>query len=270
MLFSIAAFAADPVPAEKMVAWEKNVADFVPVAPGEHPRLLFRKADLPGLKARAETPEGKAILARLRETLGGGEEMPKILNPAKESYSSDSASSPELKQEGAYTIGHAAGFGFLYQLTGDKKYADLSRQCVEIAMKGQRDRDDRYSLIGYADDAQLRAAPTLGIYAMAYDFCYDAWPEDFRKSFIDTLMNANAEKGCDLKTMAIKPRHMPTSNHWGAEIGGISLALLAINGDPGVDQKFIDKALPLTEKNLEKLFTQGWGDGGWFAESTGP
>jgi len=264
-----AAADTDTKPA-RVANWVKPVPGWVPVKPGEHPRLLFRKSDLPGLKKRAQTPEGKAIIMRLKETLGGGEAMPTIFNPAKTSYNSDSASSPELKKEGAYTIGHAAGFGFLYQLTGDKKYADLSRQCVELAMKGQRDRDDRYSLIGYANDAQLRAAPTLGTYAMAYDFCYDAWPEDFRKQFVETLMTANADMGCDLKSMAIKPRHMPTSNHWGSEIGGIALSLLAINGDPGVDQAFVDKALPITEKNLEKLFVEAWGGAGWFSESTGP
>ena len=38
--------------------------------PGEHPRLFFRKADLAMIRQRADTPEGKAIVARLRETLG--------------------------------------------------------------------------------------------------------------------------------------------------------------------------------------------------------
>ncbi len=50
--------------------------------PGEHPRLLFRKSELPALRARAETPEGRAILARLRELLGNnGESSPTVFNP---------------------------------------------------------------------------------------------------------------------------------------------------------------------------------------------
>ena len=47
---------------------------FKAVQPGEHPRLLlFRKADLPKLREGAKTPEGQAILKRLRWTLNGGD-----------------------------------------------------------------------------------------------------------------------------------------------------------------------------------------------------
>ncbi len=34
--------------------------------PGEHPRLFFRKADLPALRQRAQTPEGKALIERCK------------------------------------------------------------------------------------------------------------------------------------------------------------------------------------------------------------
>jgi hypothetical protein len=37
------------------------VEGFKALEPGEHPRLFFRKADLPELRKRAETPEGKAV-----------------------------------------------------------------------------------------------------------------------------------------------------------------------------------------------------------------
>ena len=46
-------------------AWPGAVTGHKPPLPGEHPRLAFRKADIPLLRQRAaETPEGKAILAR--------------------------------------------------------------------------------------------------------------------------------------------------------------------------------------------------------------
>lgn len=266
----LAGEAASAAAAKAGGGWVEPVPGWVPVQPGEHPRLLFRKGDVAALRARARTPDGQAILARLRATLGGGEALPTIRNPAKTAYSSDSSSSPLLRREGAYTISHAAGFGFLYQITGDATYADLAKQCVELAMAGQRDRDDRYALVGYGDDSHLRAAPTYGMYALAYDLCYDAWGEEFRRRVVETLCTANTASGSDLKRIALKPNHMPTSNHWGAQVGGAALALLALHGDPGVDQAFIDAALPLTETRLEALFTQGWGDAGWFAESTGP
>jgi hypothetical protein len=67
--------------------WPADVPGFVKPQPGEHPRLLFRKADLQALKQKAETPEGKAILKRLRTTLGkNGEEFPDIFSGATKGY----------------------------------------------------------------------------------------------------------------------------------------------------------------------------------------
>lgn len=142
-----------------------------PFEPGEHPRLFFRKADLPELKRRAATPEGQQIIKRLRELLNGtdGESMPKQFNPAKQAYEKNNFKA----KTGAYTISHAAGFGFLYQLTGDRKYADLGRQCMELAWSGQRSSDDRYSWV--APGGELRAGPSVAWHAVAYDLCYDGW-----------------------------------------------------------------------------------------------
>ena len=42
------------------------VAEFVPPKPGEHPRLLIRKQQLPALRKKAETPWGKQRMAELR------------------------------------------------------------------------------------------------------------------------------------------------------------------------------------------------------------
>lgn len=265
-------------------SWAKPVAGWVPVQPGEHPRLFFRKSDLPALRARMETPEGRAILARLRATLGGGEAMPTIYNPATRAYSRGSYSAQILKQEGAYTISHAAGFGFLYQLTGDAKYADLARQCVEKAIAGQRDRDDRYSLV--APGGQLRAGPSLGWYALAYDLCYDGWPADFRATVLTTLMTVNdAAHGkalqqadptskrmsaMDLGVLALRPKHMPASNHYGSIVGGAILTLLAIKGDPGADAALVDEGLAKSEQRIVGLFTTGFGDAGYYAEGPGP
>jgi hypothetical protein len=42
-----------------------------PLAAGEHPRLVFRRSDVPGLRSRADTPEGRVIVARMNELLEG-------------------------------------------------------------------------------------------------------------------------------------------------------------------------------------------------------
>jgi hypothetical protein len=267
-----------------VVSWVKPVSGWVPVKPGEHPRLFFRKSDLPALRARMQTPEGKAILARLRATLGGGEAMPTIYSPATVPYARGGSQSIILKQEGAYTISHAAGFGFLYQLTGQTKYADLARQCVEKAIAGQRDRDDRYSLV--LPGGQLRAGPSLAWYAAAYDLCYDAWPADFRQQVASALLTFNDKQHMkdlakanpqikdtapmDLFTMSTKPRHSAASNHFGSIVGGTAIALLALQGDPGVDPAMVETGLANCERRILQIFTTGFGDAGWFAEGPGP
>ena len=131
---------------KKEAPWPASVKGFVAPKAGEHPRLFFRKSELPRIKKRAETAEGKAIVKRLRFLLNGGdgESMPAIFNKSGKAYEGKTKEPPVGK---TYTLWHGAGFGMLYQLTGDKKYADLGRQCVEKALSGQRDRDDRYSWV---------------------------------------------------------------------------------------------------------------------------
>ena len=53
--------------------WYARVENYLPLEPGEHPRLLFRKSDIPALREHMKTPEGQAILTRLRYLLDGAE-----------------------------------------------------------------------------------------------------------------------------------------------------------------------------------------------------
>ncbi len=243
-----------------------------PVAPGEHPRLFFRKADLPAIRKRAETPEGKEIVARLRFALGGGEAMPTSISKLQ----GDSGGTPgELTKwpAGSFTMTHGAGFGFLYQLTGDKKYADLARQCVELMFAGTRDIDNRYAWI--KPSSSMRGGFALMGVAMAYDFCYEAWDPAFRQKVAKELVDF--EQGTDKKTRssrssfkmyALTPWMGPHSNHYGPQIGGAGITALAVMGDPGVEdmQQYLDGV----HSSTIKLLTEGHGDTAYFQEGLGP
>jgi len=253
--------------------WFLQVKDFKPVQPGEHPRLFFRKGDLPELKRRSETPEGKKIMARLRQLLNGsdGESMPTSYNPATQAYEKNNFKA----RSGAYSISHAAGYGFLYQITGDRKYADFARQCVEKAFAGQRCFDDRYSWV--APGGELRAGPSVGWTAVAYDLCYDAWDADFRQKVALAIQNYSDQKGGEwnnpegitLRKMVLTPKQGPGSNHFGAVGGGCGLAVLAIKGDPGSDKELLDRYSEALEKQVVRHVTAGWGDGGYYKEGWG-
>ena len=249
----------------------RDVEGFTAPASGEHPRLFFRKADLADLRKKAATPHGQAIVKRLRFLLDGGDGtgFPTELNPNRGKQPDGSGKFNEQSPEGkTYTMFHGAGYGMLYQLTGEKKYADLGRKAVELALEGQRDRDNRYS---FRDPTgALRSGPSLGAIAIAYDLNYEGWDDAFRKKVCEAIESYNEGRNLSLEELARGSRHNPGSNHWGPQIGGAALALLAIRNDPGVDNAKIDKLLDTNAKAIVKQMTEGWGDHGWFAEGDGP
>jgi hypothetical protein len=102
---------AGRIPAEQPAPWPADVSNFQAPAPGEHPRLLFRKSDLPALRDKAKTPEGQAILIRLRKCLNGGdgESMTTSFNPEVGPIKSDgSGPFAEKAPLGTYTFSHLA------------------------------------------------------------------------------------------------------------------------------------------------------------------
>lgn len=258
--------------AEAPEPWYTPVEGFKPPAPGEHPRLLFRKDDIPVLRRRAETSEGRKMVALLRLYLGNdGERLPDVYN--ENPTVNIGAKGPEQLPIGAFTMGHPAGYGYLYVLTGDKKYADLSRQAVEKIFEGVPDRDERYAWV--KPGTGFRLGMVMMNLALAYDFCYDAWPEDFRQKFVKTIQeNQNAclqhKRPLTLETLAKANGYPPGSNHFGAYIGGTGMMVLALENDPGVDQARIATVRETIEKNLVVKLTRGFGDGGWFAEGNHP
>lgn len=241
--------------------WPVEVKGFVPPRPGEHPRLLFRRSDLQALREKANTPEGQAIIKRLRAQLDGGDgtSLPKI-GPAPKG---DAENAPA----GVYSFSHVAGFGMLYQLTGDKKYADLGRQCMEKAFEGTPNFDSRY---GFKNpNGALRAGPSLGWTALGYDLCYDGWDEDFRARVAQAIATYNPGANMSMVELAEGKRQHPGSNHWGMIVGGAALALQAIKDDPGVDMAKLKPLLEANEKCIKIQLTQGWGSRGFYVEGDG-
>jgi len=262
-------FAAAPPSDSNNAAWPAAVPGFVPPKPGEHPRLLFRKADVPALKKKAATPEGKAMIARLKEVLGGGEAMPRAYSQAAP------VNSGGVKVDhpvGEFTISHGAGFGLLYQLTGDKKYAEFARQCVEKIFEGQVDRDSRYNYL--TPGTGFRLGPVYEGITLAYDMSYDAWPEDYRKSVVERLQTFaptkvdDAKKQFTLEDLAKAGGYPPGSNHYGSYILAPGMVALAFRGDPGADDKRLETILSTVEASLQKQLGGGFGDHGWFPEGT--
>ncbi|MGQ9606739.1 MAG: hypothetical protein ACUVTW_11095 [Thermogutta sp.] len=297
--------------------WPAPVEGFVEPLPGEHPRLFLRKADVPELRRRAtQTTEGRAIVARLRELLGNhGETLPSVWNPQ---YPVNiGPKGPDTLPVGAFTISHAAGYGMLYQLSGDRKYAALARQCLErmfdphrykitadviqrerpnqwqpkgprfvsrdpaevVIEYGEPDRDERYTWT--CPGAGLRVGPMMAWVALAYDLCYDAWDETFRRRVVKEIIDydhlpvdydqyAEGHKGPITMDKIVNCSYPAESNHFSAYIGGAGIALLSVRNDPGADRDRINAWLETIEKQTIRVLSEGFGDHGFFAEGHGP
>lgn len=250
MLLAMSAAGSLDTRAADEMPWPSPVPGWKAPVAGEHPRLVFRKTDIPRIRERAKTPEGQVMVRRLKELLGGAEAAP--TDPKN------------------YTLAHPAGYGMLYQLTGEKKYAELGKKCTQLALDGWSDRDGRYSF--RSPNGNLRAGPSLALIAIGYDLCYDGWDDAFRQQTTKEIAeyqpkSGNATGTASIDGLAKGVRHGPHSNHWGCQIGGAALALLAVKNDPGVDGARVEELLKVAGENFIKQMTAGFGDGGYFNEA---
>jgi hypothetical protein len=120
--------------------------DFVPIAPQEHPRLLFRAPELPALRKKFATPFGQAAKAKLEAS------------------------------------GSPAALGLLYQLTGDKAYAAKAEKEAEEYLAGRKPGADPFvpKKPLWAQTEQLALVYDLCYDALSPDFKarYRSWAAD--------------------------------------------------------------------------------------------
>ncbi|MGD0783020.1 MAG: hypothetical protein ABSA30_09215, partial [Candidatus Aminicenantales bacterium] len=160
-----------------------------PIAAGEHPRILFRKSDLAGLREKAKTSLGQA----------------------------------SLKGDDAITL------GIQYQLTGDKKYADQAREIVERMLncnfKDAKTPGAHHGIFHYG---YVWEHP-----AVAYDLCYDAWDEAFKKR-IERYVMTWAERILWQRAMFnTQGQYTYGNGEAGSLFYGVSLGALTFLGEKG-------------------------------------
>ncbi len=162
-------------------------ADFTPIVPGEHPRTVFRKADLPKLRQKLGTAFGKAAFEKMTGPVG---------------------------------------WAMQYQLTGERKYAEMARaEVAEIVFKGK------------GCTAAFAPSRALGLQvervAVALDLCFDAWPEDFKLQVITWLRKIATRVFCDPRKISLSANWNVASNHVGSLYAGVAFAGLVLWGEKG-------------------------------------
>jgi hypothetical protein len=211
-------------------SWTEPVAGFKKLEPNEHPRLIFRKSDLPLIKKRLETPEGKAIMARFLEQLPKSHgDWPKV------------------------QMYLPAGYGLAYQLTGDKAHADKAKAILT-------------DMLGLGGSQDIHYGPMAQSMAVTLDFCYDAWDAEFRQKVIDNLARRmmNLETLTGMGGASLNPWH----NHEAIRAAGAGVAAICLLGEKTGDGKEIaglERIIHVNARSTRRFFQyngdsgSGWG-----------
>lgn len=213
---------------------------FIACKPSNHPRLLFSANDVSVLKMKAESPEGIAIIAQLRRRL---------------------AIAPDPLLTGSYAAGH----GFLYLLFGQEEDRQASMDYTEKVLRDeipyistQEEFIDKPMPLWNSNfKAIYRAQPILSI-ALAYDICFNFWPDDFRTKVAMELEDKLKKL---LNGGGVGWNENPWSNWHGITKGAGGVAALAILGDKGISNDidaYIDKARKELLLHLSYLGDKGW------------
>lgn len=156
---------------------------YTPITLGEHPRLLFRKSDLPALRARLATPFGQAAKAQF-----------------------------EASKD-------AAALGVLFQITGDRRYAEEAKAPFEAELVKQD--------FGAFKTGQIWADRILTL-AVAWDCLKEVWDADYNHKVEETLMQR-----FELLFFNSGGNAAPTSNWAGPRNAAAGMATILMAGDLG-------------------------------------
>ena len=146
--------------------WIETIDNHQPLKSLEHPRLVFRASQLEEVRTKAQTATGKAILARLQQSLNQ-----KIYY---QGYGLNGGS-------------HAAGHCFLALLNQDQQSADQGWQIAQKAIKQSK------GVNGKGNPRVLELSQLVTGIAIAYDLCYPLWDQAQRKSITRWLASRSVK-----------------------------------------------------------------------------
>ena len=224
------------------------------MAPGSHPRLLFRPADLPALRAKmTATPLLKEYYGRLlRGWASAG------------SYLNVDLSRGGWAKFGTWALGDRpradimTTLGLAYVLTGERKYG---RKCVDILLKVAQ-WDDAAGGWGRMHFSQLANGGMLTGVSLAYDWAYDVMTDGERRTVQDALVREAQyvySLSMDQRWWWTDPNSL---NNWcGVIHGGLGLASLVVDGVDEMADQWRRRSIEMTNSLLDVGFAE---DGTYF------
>ena len=182
----------DPFAAKGRISGEvlppqQVAAGFVPFAGGEHPRTLFRRSELAALRTKAQTPFGQAMIERIK------------------------------------SCNDAVSLAFLYQVTGEKSYAE---RAYTETVKTMDNRDGGPFALGRFWGYRT------SVVGAAYDLCYDDWTAQQREeveNYLDWILYKCLHRQHRVGTV----NWLPGSNYTVVIHAGNGIAALALSDEKG-------------------------------------
>jgi len=232
-------------------------------SPGQHPRLIFSKHDLPALRAKLDDPLGRWRFKRLQRmardwVLRDGSAVNKALRllAAEPAQTQPSAKdTPAQRKRKAAVRGQCDEAlslcelaALVYAVNGEERYG---RAAVGAMLK----------IVPHVDGGH-----NLRPVALVYDWCHPLLSEQERavvRQTIDRWARAIVP-GIRNDPWSLGPNPVHYANYWGllqASLAGIGE--LAIEGEPGFKQDVLDLCLKCTDLSFSRfLDTEGCHESG--------
>lgn len=149
-----------------------SASDSFPTPPSEHPRLYLRSSDIPSLKAKLATDQGKEILLKMEKMARPRSEAEERRERGKKGW--DDHTSYYLKMRGVTT--HCELQALDYILNGNRESA---RSAITAAL-------DTLGKANYGtrNDMSRVAGRLLVTGATVYDWCHDCLTEEEKQAYI--------------------------------------------------------------------------------------
>lgn len=225
------------VTGRRLPAWPVQVAQRPEPQAGQHPRLIFRAEQVAALREFVQQdPAGQAMMKQFWKVIDRQDQV----------------------RNRKFSLWPAVGYGFAWQMTGEKKYAEAARKHVE-----------RYNAPPGGQD--IHHGPALMALALAYDLCYDGWDETFRAEITEELQQRTLESF----TGTFQGRRMgglnPSvwSNHNGIRASAAGLGALAIWGEANTQGDVLEAAEAIAHQcawEAREYLRMGLGGGAWGME----
>ena len=173
---------------EKEVVWTQMGQVSVPLPPKEHPRLYIRSGEIPALKAKMDSDQGRKILGQIRKAA-----IPRT--PAEEAKVTDHGFRYYAQMRGVTSQVQLDALDYLTR--GDEKMARRAITSMLDTLKRTN--------FGTKNDLSRASGSMLMVGAIVYDWCYDKMTSDERQAYIKEFVRIAGTMECHYPPKRTEP-----------------------------------------------------------------